>query len=173
LLVAGGGAAADLVRTWDRVHDLGEDRAHWLALESLRLSEALLASLMPRAVRVADRDEAGRAWRAERWPILAAADFVSTREPSSRIRLPHSWDATSDSVAAWIAVCWPADELVLLKSADLPEGTSFDRASKDGLVDPCFPSLARRLPAVGWVNFRDPRPTVRAWVERTIAPANP
>src|SRR5690348_6554608 len=37
LLVAGGGRAADLVREWDSVHELGDDVAHALALEAMDL----------------------------------------------------------------------------------------------------------------------------------------
>ncbi|MBN9120193.1 MAG: hypothetical protein J0I06_13690, partial [Planctomycetes bacterium] len=45
LLVAGGGPAADAVREWDRVHELGEEASHWLALQALDVTRALLESL--------------------------------------------------------------------------------------------------------------------------------
>ena len=37
ILVAGGGASADVVRALDCCHRLGEERAHWLALAALRI----------------------------------------------------------------------------------------------------------------------------------------
>ena len=46
LLVVGGGKAADLVRDWDRNHQLGQERSHWLALESMKLNEAFLQELL-------------------------------------------------------------------------------------------------------------------------------
>ena len=46
LLMVGGGPTADVVREWDRLHGLGDERAHWLALRSLMLNEALLVELM-------------------------------------------------------------------------------------------------------------------------------
>src|SRR5438270_13226868 len=49
LLVAGGGRAADLVREWDRVHDLGDESAHALALEAMDLGASLLAHFLPEA----------------------------------------------------------------------------------------------------------------------------
>src|SRR5271166_3401866 len=42
LLVPGGGAAADVVREFDKCHSLGEEASHWLALWSLRLNAELL-----------------------------------------------------------------------------------------------------------------------------------
>ena len=55
LLIAGGGAAADVVRQWDAVHALGEERAHWLALFSMMLGERLLAALLRDSQIVATR----------------------------------------------------------------------------------------------------------------------
>ena len=64
---------------------------------------------------------------------------------------------TSDSIAAWIALQWPADGLVLLKSVPPPddfdsfvEGASIETNS----VDPYFPRLASNLPSVDWINLR-------------------
>ena len=38
LLVPGGGAAADAIRDFDRVHQLGEETSHWLAIQALSLN---------------------------------------------------------------------------------------------------------------------------------------
>ena len=45
LLVPGGGPVADAVRELDRVHGLGEEASHWLALRSLDVTAELLLSL--------------------------------------------------------------------------------------------------------------------------------
>jgi len=146
LLVAGGGAAADVVREWDRVHALGEERAHRLAIKSLCLGEAFLADGLPGAAAVCDRDEAVRAWREGRTPILCVDRFLASEETGGREPLPHRWDVTSDSIAAWVAVRWPA-ELTLLKS------TSAD-AGGPSFVDPYFPTVAAEVRRKGWVNLR-------------------
>ena len=39
LFVIGGGRTADLVREWDRLHQLGEERSHGLALKAMQLNE--------------------------------------------------------------------------------------------------------------------------------------
>lgn len=146
LLVSGGGAAADVVREWDRVHRLGEERAHRLAIKSLCLGEAFLADGLNGAVIVAGRDDAEDAWRAGRVPILCADRFLAAEEAVDEAPLPHRWDVTSDSIAAWVAARWPA-ELVLLKSAS-------PRRARVPFVDPFFANVIGRVRHAGWVDLR-------------------
>jgi aspartokinase-like uncharacterized kinase len=59
--------------------------------------------------------------------------------------LPHTWDATSDSVAAFVAGALDAERLVLVKPVDGKLGLD--------LTDPCFDSvrpLGLAWEAVGW-----------------------
>ncbi len=56
-LIAGGGPAADLIRTLDRIHGLGDQTAHLLALHALDLTAILLAAILPGSSAV-DRIEA-------------------------------------------------------------------------------------------------------------------
>ena len=163
LLVVGGGAAADLVRRWDELLHLGEERSHWLALRAMMLNEALVSELMPQLRIVRDRDEAAAAWERGQAAILCAHDFVREEEKGPGPPLPHGWEATSDSIAAWVALRWPADELVLLKSVGLDDNR---RADGRPLVDACFPSLAARLKRVGWVNLRSAQPRVEEFAGR-------
>ena len=155
LLVIGGGAAADLVREWDRQFKLGDDRAHWLALRAMMLNEALLAEILPGTRIVHDRSQAEASWREHRVPVLCAHSFLRTEERNSEVTLPHDWRVTSDSIAAWVALLWPAGELVLLKSVD-----AFHAAGPQDPppVDPWFHELAPRLKRVQWVNLRSERP---------------
>ncbi|MFH1747164.1 MAG: hypothetical protein ABIG44_09000, partial [Planctomycetota bacterium] len=160
LLIVGGGEAADVVRRWDEVHRLGEERAHWLALRSLRLNEALLLQLLSESRLVKSREAAGDAWAESQIPVLCAHDFLRADESHARSHLPHTWDVTSDSVAAWIAIHWPADELVLLKSTSRPDA--------DGgvveAVDPYFRELRPQLPHVGWVNLGSDHFEIEPWI---------
>src|SRR5437763_14345584 len=58
LLVPGGGPTADVIREFDRVHGLGEQVAHDLALRSLTLNAWFLAELLGVPV----LDPCGSAW---------------------------------------------------------------------------------------------------------------
>ncbi len=46
LIVPGGGAAADVVRSLDRVHGLGEEASHWIALAACSLNGQFLATIL-------------------------------------------------------------------------------------------------------------------------------
>ena len=48
LFVPGGGPTADVIRDFDRIHQLGEEQAHWLALAALQLNADFLVSFYPR-----------------------------------------------------------------------------------------------------------------------------
>ena len=88
--------------------------------------------------------------------ILDVVDFLATIEPSiAGARLAHSWGATSDSIAARVAIAASADELVLLKSRLAPQASTMPAASAAGLVDECFPRVAASWTTVRVVNLRD------------------
>ena len=174
LLVAGGGEAANIVRRWDVRYQLGPERAHWLALSSMKLNEELLRYLLVTARIVSSRRAADVAWAAGDVPIICAHDFLRAEpaDNSEKLQstpvaccddLPHTWDVTSDSIAAWIACRWPAERLVLLKSCALPSDESGCSSSAEELVDVCFSRFASQLPEVDWVNLRAAQPSIESW----------
>lgn len=157
LLVPGGGATADVVRDFDRTHRLGEEASHWLALRALTLNAHLLARLLR-----AEVVDGLWGWDACRQsgslPVLDVFEFCSTHDTKTVAKsLPHRWAATSDSVAAWVAVTTGARELVLLKSVTLPAVVDWTEAGSRGWVDGCFTDLVRGTPlVVRAVNLRSP-----------------
>jgi aspartokinase-like uncharacterized kinase len=80
---------------------------------------------LPGAAIVEAATEMDCALVAHRVPVLAPSRWLRSADP-----LPHSWDVTSDSIAAWIAGCVDAPRLVLVK----PPGVE----RVDGAVDPYF-----------------------------------
>lgn len=133
LLVPGGGNLADAIRDLHRTHQFPETTAHWLALRSLTLAAHFLASLLPQSRIVKGLLAARAVARRGEVPIMDALHFARGDELRPG-RLPHTWDATSDSVAARIAVVIRAERLILLKSADPPP----DWMRTAGYVDPLF-----------------------------------
>jgi aspartokinase-like uncharacterized kinase len=162
VLIAGGGAAADLVRTWDQIHRLGDEAAHELALEAMDLSASLLARFFPEARLVRSEQQVRRAAAEGAMCLVCAGCFVKAAESQGHSPLERSWRTTSDSIAAWTAEVLGA-ELVLVKSAPLPAGIRFDQAARIGLVDESFPEIASRLRAVSWVNARAPDAQIIEW----------
>lgn len=154
LLIVGGGAAADVVREWDRTFQLGEEAAHWLAIDSLDLSAGLLSRLLPELQLVRNRKQMELAHAAGRPALLCVDCFVKWLE-TQPTRLPHRWDVTTDSIAAAVAVAWEARELVLLKSCDVSGQPSLHELAAQGMVDPYFPSAAHGLSRISWGNLRE------------------
>ncbi len=129
LVVPGGGPFADVVRKIDTELGLSDDAAHWMAIFALDQYAELLASRIPLSRAVRDPLEASAALAAGALPILAPSTWLRRSDP-----LPHSWDVTSDSIAAWVAGEVGAERLVLAKAA---------KVDLSALVDPYF---ARALP---------------------------
>ncbi len=119
LIVPGGGKFADLVRRLD----VSEDAAHWMAIAGMEQFAWYIASHgIPATPAIALPAEA-----TVLLPYCALREF----DP-----LPHSWDITSDTIAAWVARELSAD-LLLLKSVD---GIHHRRRLLERVEDPTITS---------------------------------
>jgi aspartokinase-like uncharacterized kinase len=139
VVVPGGGPFADAVRALHRSAGLSEDAAHWMAILAMDQYGHLLAERIERAVLVEEPGSIAAAVGAGQVAVLAPYRWMRSADV-----LPHSWDATSDSVAAFVAGALDARHLVLVKPAD---------GDPAGLVDRCFPLVVPAgLPwtVVGW-----------------------
>lgn len=138
-LVPGGGRIVDGIRHLDRSHGLGEDASHWLALRAQSLNAHFLADLLQgqSAVVTGALEELPGLWRRGSIPILDAYSFALADEASAD-HLPHSWDVTSDSIAARLARVVGARRLVLLKSVRASVGASCVDLVRQEIVDRFF-----------------------------------
>ncbi|MDD1683633.1 MAG: uridylate kinase [Methanoregula sp.] len=124
-IVPGGGIFADAVRK-SRVDD---DSAHWMAIASMDQYGWFIASqgiMVTAHLQVPDR------------PVVFLP-YCSMRQHDP---LPHSWDVTSDSIAAWTADLLGLD-LLLLKLVDgiFENGSLIEQVKipiKTQVVDPFF-----------------------------------
>ena len=159
VLVAGGGGFADVVRALDRIHGLGDDRSHGLALRAMELASHALSALVPELRIVESVAGLDAAWSMGAVPILCPRLILDEGERAGQTPLPRSWEVTSDSIAARLASTLAADELVLLKSVEPAPGLDRIGASAVGLVDPRFPIEARSIATVSVVNLRASQPS--------------
>ena len=164
LLIPGGGKTADAVRNWDQLHGLGEERSHWLAIQALSLNARFLAAILHGARLVDNLEACESAWHDGCIPILDPAAMLDADEGAPD-RLPHSWNVSSDSIAARIAILTGAVRLILLKSADTDVRQTWGENAAVGLVDPLFPILVEGRLDVEVINFRN-------WYPTTSQPTN-
>ena len=124
LVVPGGGPFADAVRELDAQVGLSDSAAHWMAILGMDQHAHLIADRLESAVVVEEPAGTDAALDAGRIPVLAPFRWLRRADP-----LPHSWDVTSDSIAAWVAGAVSARQLVLVKPP---------HAAGDALVDAYF-----------------------------------
>ena len=142
VVVPGGGPLADLVRDLDRTVGLSDDASHWMAILAMDQYAHLLAERIDGAALVEEPGGIPATLGAGRVVVLAPSRWLRAADP-----LPHSWDATSDSVAAFVAGALDAKRLVLVKPADVG----------DEGVDRCFVTVVPAglaVTIVGWEEFR-------------------
>lgn len=136
VVLPGGGPFADRVREFDRERGLSSTAAHWMAMLAMDQYAFALADRMPGAVLLDDPGSVLEVLAQGKLAVLAPSRWMRAADV-----LPHSWDVTSDSIAAFIAGALGATRLILIKPVS------------EGSVDSCF---ARTLPVglpvsvLGW-----------------------
>ncbi len=150
LVVVGGGKRIDAIRSRDQMSPRDSEIVHWECIELLSETFHQVATVFPSwdrietAAALSDLD-ADANTATVHLVMIAAFYNRSIIETSPLARsVPRDWTTTSDTLAAVLAIQWDADELVLLKSCDVPEASDHDLA-RLGIVDEAFPRYANRL----------------------------
>lgn len=153
LIVPGGGAFADAIRSSACADNA--DAAHWMACAAMdQYGWTLAAQGLPTTVQVT-------------FPVKTAVllPYCVLRQNDP---LPHSWDVTSDTIAAWAAKMCGCD-LLLLKSVDGIETggkipARIDHPVPTETVDPCFiPFVLKNQIRTFVINGNNPG-RVRSWL---------
>ena len=148
-IVVGGGRIADCVRQFHRQFHITQSAAHAIAIHSMSVTEQMVAALMQLPV-AHTASNILQQWQQSNTVVIQAESCLQS--PMCRWpQLPSSWETTSDSIAAALAIGLETD-LKLVKSTDLT-ADNWRAASCQQLVDDHFPALAAEL-TVEWVNLR-------------------
>ncbi len=138
IIVPGGGVFADAVRSAQSEMGFDDLVAHRMALLAMEQYGLALAAQAPRLMLAATPAAIRRAWRVGQIPVWAPAHMLDSKVP-----VPPTWDATSDSLAAWLAGEFGAVKLLLIKSANPPSGAvTLADLTALGLVDRLFAGFA-------------------------------
>jgi 5-(aminomethyl)-3-furanmethanol phosphate kinase len=110
LIVPGGGPFADAVREFERQVGLSPDAAHWMAILAMDQYAHVLAGRIGGAVLVEEPGAVTEAVAPGRAVVLAPSRWMRSADV-----LPHTWEVTSDSIAAFVAGALDAARLILIK----------------------------------------------------------
>lgn len=141
VVVPGGGPFADAVRQFDHSMSLSPTTAHWMAVLGMDQYGHVLAGRIQGAVLVEEPGAVLDGLGNGSVVVLAPSRWLR----ASNV-LPHSWDVTSDSIAAFVAGALDAARLILIKpgtSLREPVDPYFASALPYGM--PCFVVACDRL----------------------------
>ncbi|MGP8320184.1 MAG: amino acid kinase family protein [Methanosarcinaceae archaeon] len=103
LLVPGGGMFADTVRTASDAYGISDEAAHWMAVLAMDQYGHYLADGAGTALVTDIREESIRAGVS----VLLVYDLLKRSDSGEGIRdssgIEHTWNATSDTIAGWVA----------------------------------------------------------------------
>lgn len=170
VLLTGGGPAVKAYRKLCEASGIPQERAHWHCIQLMCDLTNTLCDTFPNSVAVSSWNEAELAWKSDRIPWFIVESFLRS-DDKQRDHLPHTWDVSSDSIAAHLAIRHEA-ELILLKGCALPKRRVTAKAlAKRGIVDKWFPRTVTRH--FGWSVRNLPGGTVEEIALVLLEPSKP
>ncbi len=133
VIVPGGGAFADQVRSAQQHWQFDDTTAHHMALLAMQQMAFMFKGLKPDFV-IADTVAAIQDHTTEKKTVIWSPDITELDNSG----IPASWDITSDSLAAWLAKTLSASELILIKSAAIDARLSLHQLVEQHIVDKAF-----------------------------------
>jgi 5-(aminomethyl)-3-furanmethanol phosphate kinase len=112
LIVPGGGEFADTVRKLDKAYGFSDTISHKMAILAMDQYGFLLSDITPNSYVSCSLDEISNSAKGI-LPIFLPSQLMFREDP-----LEHSWDVTSDSIAAHIAGLLDAEKLLLVTDMD-------------------------------------------------------
>ena len=135
IIVPGGGLFADQVRAAQACWQFDDRAAHQMAILAMQQMTVLLQSLKPQFSLIDKLDAAlpeNGIWS----PSIGDLDQAG---------IAASWDISSDSLAAWLAGRINAEQLILIKSAEIDPKLSLEQLQQHGILDAAFCQFAAAL----------------------------
>lgn len=153
LIVPGGGPFADVVRETQKKQGFHDAVAHALAIRAMALYGQMLLGMEPRLHPVVTFKD---------WPenVVPKQPYLCLPDPDepSLQSLDPSWDVTSDSIAAHLALELNIPDLLLIKFVE-PKEREIKLQSPTGqaLIDPAFCRIVEGRPLKLWVMGPNPQ----------------
>jgi len=111
IIIPGGGALANFVRSLDDALQIGDDLAHWSAIYSMNYNGKMLNRKYP----VLESIEKLKTFQDAKQMFCIFLPYSFLREDDT---LPHNWDVTSDSIALYVVNKLKLSQCFLIKNVD-------------------------------------------------------
>lgn len=140
VIVPGGGPFTEQVRISQRIWHMDNAAVHVMALLGMEQFGFMMSGIRNDLVPVESEKDIFRVLKKAGVPIWLPTFMVTHDE-----NIEHSWDVTSDSLAAWLAKKLGANRLLLVKCVKLGgRETTAEELCRQGIVDAAFPSYLRQ-----------------------------
>ena len=139
VVVPGGGEFANKVRDLQNALKFDDASAHRLAILGMHQMAEIYFSLVPRFAPADSLEGLARVAATGQIPV-----WLPWQMCQSDTDIPADWTITSDGLAARLAERMGGAPLVLLKSVDVPAGSSAQSLAEEGIVDAAFPAIVAR-----------------------------
>lgn len=138
LVVIGGGAFADQIRTAQQHWQFNDVTAHHMAILAMQQTALLTKALQPDWALVQSLNDL-KQWSVQNRIGLWFPDIALLNKHG----IPATWRITSDSLAAWLAGITPTTELIIVKAAAIESDTALPILVAQGILDAAFLDYAK------------------------------
>lgn len=139
VIVPGGGPFAEVVHESQAYWKFDDSSAHYMALLAMTQFGLMLSAMQSDLVPVERKEDIEQVLANEGVPIWLPTEMVTDDQS-----IEHSWDVTSDSLAAWLATRLGASRLLLVKSVGVGNNLPVMDLARQGVVDASFPAYAQK-----------------------------
>ncbi|KAF3981767.1 MAG: uridylate kinase [Methylococcales symbiont of Hymedesmia sp. n. MRB-2018] len=138
VIVPGGGVFADQVRTVQKQWQFNEQIAHEMAILAMQQMALLFKSIKTTFQTAKNITAIQQAWL--KYSVVIWSPDIKYLNESS---IKANWSVSSDSLAAWLAKQLKAEELILVKSADIPLLMDIQTQQQQGILDLAFAEFVK------------------------------
>lgn len=133
VIVPGGGAFAEQVRLAQKHWRFDDKTAHHMAILAMQQMALLFKGLKP-DFSIASSPIDIREQLSHQRVVIWSPDLVHLDNAG----IHATWDITSDSLSAWLSKALSADELILVKSANIDVDSGIQELAEQNVVDKSF-----------------------------------
>jgi aspartokinase-like uncharacterized kinase len=149
VIVVGGGIFAEQVRITQQHWQFNDECAHAMAILAMQQMAYLVKGLKANV-------ELAHSVHAITKSSSNSIVWSPNLDELNNAGIPATWDITSDSLAAWLANTLLADELILIKSAEINAQLSLPQLAEQGIIDKAFcDSVANSAFTIRVINQQD------------------